>query len=100
MDRLLKKVNYQEQSTEHRHTHSKPKEITVEQQQCSLQGDHLETFINVKKVFPRDFLSGLRLCARNAGGLGSIPNQETRSHMPQLKIPHVEMKIKEPAWCD
>ena len=28
----------------------------------------------------------LRLCARNAGGLGSIPGQGTRSHMPQLKI--------------
>ena len=29
----------------------------------------------------------LRLCAPNAGGLGSIPGQGTRSHMPQLKIP-------------
>ena len=29
--------------------------------------------------------SGLRLCAPNAGGLGSIPGQGTRSHMP-LKI--------------
>ena len=28
----------------------------------------------------------LRLRAPNAGGLGSIPGQGTRSHMPQLKI--------------
>ena len=42
----------------------------------------------------------LRLRAPNAGGLGSIPGQGTRSHtlqlkvrMPQLKIPHAAMKI-------
>ncbi|TEA37350.1 hypothetical protein DBR06_SOUSAS1910041, partial [Sousa chinensis] len=42
----------------------------------------------------------LRLCAPNAGGLGSIPGQGTRSHMPQLractsqlKIPHTATKI-------
>ena len=29
----------------------------------------------------------LRLQAANAGGLGSIPGQEARSHVPQLKIP-------------
>ena len=39
----------------------------------------------------------LRLCAPSAGGLGSILGQETRSHMPQLKIPHTAMKIKDPA---
>ena len=27
----------------------------------------------------------LRLCASNAGGLGSIPHQRTRSHMLQLR---------------
>ena len=26
-----------------------------------------------------------RLCAFNAGGVGLIPGQGTRSHMPQLK---------------
>ena len=37
----------------------------------------------------RDFLvvQWLRLCAHNAGGLGLIPDQGTRSRMPQLKIP-------------
>ncbi|TEA33833.1 hypothetical protein DBR06_SOUSAS19410004, partial [Sousa chinensis] len=30
----------------------------------------------------------LRLHAPSAGGPGSIPAQGTRSHMPQLKIPH------------
>ena len=29
----------------------------------------------------------LKLCAPNAGALGCIPDQGTRSHMPQLKIP-------------
>ena len=28
----------------------------------------------------------LRLCPPNAGGLGLIPGQETRSHMPQLRV--------------
>ena len=28
----------------------------------------------------------LRLCTPNAGGLSSIPSQETRSHMPQLRV--------------
>ena len=35
----------------------------------------------------------LRLRALNAGGPGSIPGQGTRSHMPQLKIPHATVKI-------
>ena len=30
----------------------------------------------------------LELSPPNAGGLVSIPGQVTRSHMPQLKIPH------------
>ena len=30
----------------------------------------------------------LRLHTPNSGGLGSIPSQKTKSHMPQLKIPH------------
>ena len=30
----------------------------------------------------------LRLQAPNAGGLDSIPGQGTRSHEPQLKVPH------------
>ena len=44
----------------------------------------------------------LRLHAPNAGGLGSMPDQETRSfmlqlrvRMPQLKIPNAATK----AWC-
>ena len=36
----------------------------------------------------------LRLRVQNAGGLGSIAHQGTRSHMPQLKIPHAVTK----AW--
>ena len=46
---------------------------------------------------------GLRLYTPNAGGLGSIPGQGSRSHMPQLrahmpklKILHATMKFKDP----
>jgi len=35
-----------------------------------------------------------RLWACDAGGLGSIPGQGTRSHMPQLKIPHAATKTQ------
>ena len=34
----------------------------------------------------------IRLGIPNAEGLGSIPGQETRSHMSQLKIPHTASK--------
>ena len=34
----------------------------------------------------------LKLHAPNAGGSGLIPSQGTRSHMPQLKIPHATTK--------
>ncbi|TEA34982.1 hypothetical protein DBR06_SOUSAS9710054, partial [Sousa chinensis] len=34
----------------------------------------------------------------NAGGPGSVPGQGTRSHMLQLKIPHVARKI--PLCCN
>ena len=37
-------------------------------------------------------VSWLRLCAPNAGGLGSISGQGTRSHTPQLKIQHATTK--------
>ena len=43
----------------------------------------------------------LSLCAPSAGSPGSIPGQETRSHMPQLrihtwqrKIPHAATKAR------
>ena len=42
----------------------------------------------------------LRLCAPNAGGLGSIRGQGTRSHMPQLKILHAAMKTEDPKYCN
>ena len=35
----------------------------------------------------------LRLCAPNAGGLGSIPGQGTRSCRSQLKILHATTKV-------
>ena len=37
----------------------------------------------------------LRLCAPNAGGLGSIPGQETRSRMPKLRA--CMPQLKDPA---
>ena len=38
-----------------------------------------------KMIYGFPWWSWLRLCTPNAGGLGSIPGQGTRSHMPQLK---------------
>ncbi|TEA28488.1 hypothetical protein DBR06_SOUSAS2010115, partial [Sousa chinensis] len=35
----------------------------------------------------------LRLCTPNAGGLGLIPRQGTRSHMPQLRVHVLQLKI-------
>ena len=35
----------------------------------------------------------LRLCTPNAGGLGWIPGQRTRSRMPPLKMPRTTRKI-------
>ncbi|TEA34510.1 hypothetical protein DBR06_SOUSAS10710064, partial [Sousa chinensis] len=35
----------------------------------------------------------LRLCSPNAGGLGSIPGQGTGSHMPQLRVHMLQLKI-------
>ncbi|TEA41477.1 hypothetical protein DBR06_SOUSAS27010023, partial [Sousa chinensis] len=35
----------------------------------------------------------LRLCTPNAGGLGLISGQGTRSHMPQLRVPMPQVKI-------
>ena len=42
----------------------------------------------------------LRLCAPSGGGLGFISGQETRSHMPQLRIPHPTTNIGDPANCN
>ena len=36
----------------------------------------------------------LRLHTHNAGGLGSIPGQGTKSCMPQLKIPYLTTKTR------
>ena len=42
----------------------------------------------------------LRLCAPNAGSLGSIPGQGTRSHMPQLRVHMPQLKIPHAATKD
>ena len=42
----------------------------------------------------------LRLCAAKAGGLGSIPAQGTRSHMPQLRSWMSQLKISNAAIKD
>ena len=41
---------------------------------------------NYKATVIKTVVKWLRPCAPNAWGLGSIPGQGTRSHMPQLKI--------------
>ena len=42
-------------------------------------------------------VQGLRLHFPNAGDRGSIPDQGTRSHTPQLRVLHAAMKIEDPA---
>ena len=42
----------------------------------------------------------LRLCAPNAEGRGLIPGQETRSHMPQLRVCMLQLKSKDPMGCN
>ena len=37
----------------------------------------------------------LRLSASNSGDLGSVPGQGTRSHMPQLRVPRLQLKLGE-----
>ena len=34
----------------------------------------------------------LKLCSPNAGGLGSIPGQGTRSHMPKMGVRKLQLK--------
>ena len=47
-----------------------------------------------RQIFDEDFLvvQWLGLWAPNAEGLGLIPDEGTRSHMPQLKILHATTK--------
>ena len=42
----------------------------------------------------------LRLRALNAEGLGSIPGQGTRPHMPPLKILHARTKMEDLTFCN
>ena len=42
----------------------------------------------------------LRLLPPTVGGWGSIPDQGTRSYMPQLKIPRAAVKIENPVCCN
>ena len=65
-------------------------------------------FINIRipqKIYPvkkllRDFPGGpvVRLCIPNAESLGSMPDQGTRSHRPQLTV-HMAQPA-DPACCD
>ena len=64
---------------------------------CCLQETHFNISTGELKVKIKKKTGGtslvvqwLRLCAPNAGGLGSIPGQGTRSHMQSS---HVAMKI-------
>ena len=46
-------------------------------------------------------VQGLRLCAPNTGGPGSIPGQGTRFHMSQIRVHMVQLNIlHEATWID
>ena len=53
----------------------------------------------MKVIFQRGtamVVQWVKLPAPNSGSPSLIPGQGTRSHMPQLKILHAAMKIKDP----
>ena len=56
----------------------------------------LETkYCHLKRMYRTSLVvQWLRLHSPNIGGLGLIPGQVTRSHMPQLKIMHAIIKIQ------
>ena len=60
---------------------------------CCSPWDHKELDVTEQQQGPSLVVQWLRLHAPNAGALGSIPAQGTRSHMLQLKNPHVAVKI-------
>ena len=54
---------------------------------------NIYTFIRNSNFGTSLVVQWLRLRAPNAGGPGSNPGQGSRSHIPQLKILYVAMKI-------
>ena len=64
--------------------------------------DNSNTMLGCKEAVRGTSLMGqwLRLCAPNAGGLGSIPGQGIRSHILQLKMLHATRKITDPEHCN
>ena len=50
-----------------------------------LTSQHGGRYINSKRFKSSLGIQWLSLHAPNAGGLGSVPGQGTRSHMPQLR---------------
>ena len=56
---------------------------------CCSPWDHKELDVTEQQQGLSLVVQWLRLHAPNAGALGSIPAQGTRSHMPQLKDPAV-----------
>ena len=54
----------------------------------------VEFLFSFKKLYLWDFPGGpvARIHAPNAGGLGSIPGQGTRSHMSQLRVRMLQLK--------
>ena len=50
----------------------------------------------VPQEFPASPVVKIPHCISKAGGPDLIPGQGTGSHMPQLKVLHVAMKIKDP----
>ena len=64
----------------------------------SLPLSHKPGYIDVKQIALGTSLVvwWLRLCAPNAGDLGSITSQGTSSHVPQLRVLHAARKIHGP----
>ena len=62
---------------------------------CANSATHSVKYLNVFKTSL--VVKWLSLHAPNAGGLGSIPGQRTRSNMPQLKTAYATTQTEDPA---
>ena len=53
---------------------------------CRVKENSYKTLLSEGAIVTSLVVQWLRLCAPNAGGLGSIPGERTRSHVPQLRV--------------
>ena len=78
---------------------SKLREMVKDRQAWSAAVHGVAESVMTQKLNNNLVVQWLRLHTPSTGGLGLIPGQGTRSHVPQLKIPHAATKIKDQRSC-